>query len=352
MKKYIFILLLLSLPRLHSFSQTLNRVDTLVIEGIKLHDEGKYHEAILKYKGVLEKNPNSISALYELSLSYLSLNEFENAIKYSTQVINMGYQPVLIDAIIVKATALAKTKKLDVAIDLLNNALKNHPDNYLLNYNLGLSYYNAGEKKVALFYIKKAIDIDRTHPEAFLIYAYILRDLDMWIQSVYSYQFYLLQEPNSKYSRKAFREMYALLYNIKLETITQSDKGLGLESLYQKIESLQKNCSNGVYDYNFFYESSYALFSAMDEIAETKAKGRKGIFWDFFIPIFSELLDSEYFPTYTRYISACNFEESVKWWNSHADKVNSFINWFEGIDNQIDEENYPEFPLKHSSNNN
>ena len=48
-----------------------DEVKELVSQGIELHDQGNYNEAINKYKKALEIDKNSTSANYELSYTYM-----------------------------------------------------------------------------------------------------------------------------------------------------------------------------------------------------------------------------------------------------------------------------------------
>lgn len=316
--------------------------DKLIIEGIRLHDEGKYKSAIAKYNEALKIQRNYISALYEISLSYLAMKNYQKAIEYSNQLINLGNNPTYIDAVIVKATSLAKTNNRTDAINLLNSNLLKYPENYLLNYNLGIFYFENEEYRVALNYLKKAININPTEHEVYLIYAYTLKYLDMWVQSIYSFQFYLLNEPNNdETSKTAFASMLSLFDKFNKNSISQSDEQLGLLPLYEKLDELRLLYAFSEKNYDYFLTASKIVFSSMDEVAETNAKNRRGIFWDLFIPVYASLINSEYFDTYSRYISSCYYPTSFSWWQNNEEEVKNFKKWFEGIeDDMLDDEFY------------
>ena len=65
-----------------------SKIKELIQEGVALHDEGKYEQAIEKYQEALKLNPSCVQATYEISLSYLAMQDFENASIFSTTVIN------------------------------------------------------------------------------------------------------------------------------------------------------------------------------------------------------------------------------------------------------------------------
>lgn len=300
----------------------------LIKQGVSLHDQGKYMEAISCYQQALRVNPSSISAMYEMSLSYLKMKDYDNAIIHSTQVINLGYKPTLLDAYVVKGTALAAQAKLDEAAELFDEAILNCGDEYLLHYNLGLIYYNKDEKDHALVHLRKALEKEATHAEPFLLYAYILNDLGDWIESFYSYHFFLLLEPNTQRSVDAFKELYELL-DQKLEDddlLLSTIDGVDRKKIYDKIQTYRPKFSDLSSKYKFFEEASKEIFTQMKDYSQV---GRKEFVWSFFVPVYAEILGSGHFETYSRYVTTSCFPESNVWWDANKEAVNDFVSWFE-----------------------
>ncbi|MEN9919278.1 MAG: hypothetical protein RL662_1714 [Bacteroidota bacterium] len=302
--------------------------EKLIRRGVALHDKGRYQDAISYYQQALKLNPSSMSATYEMALSYLQLKSYDNALKYSTKVINTDFKPLLVDAYCVKATALADMNKLPQAIKLLNEALERCGDEYLLHYNLGLSYFKAKDLKLSIFHLQKAIEIDTTHPSAFLLYAYALSDADRWVQSILSFHFFLLLEPNTDRSKDAFGEMYDLLTQ-KLATnspLLTPEDGIDRKALYEQLVKLQPKVDDQRFQYAFFEQASKLLFLTL---SQKQDDSRKGLVWDFFVPIYHEILESGFFDTYCRYVSVSYFPVSLQWWKANTPKVDGFISWFE-----------------------
>ncbi|NJK95514.1 MAG: tetratricopeptide repeat protein [Bacteroidales bacterium] len=65
-------------------------IEELVAQGTALHDQGKYAEAIKKYKAALKADKNSPLANYEIAYTYLSMGKYDDAIKHSEKVINLN----------------------------------------------------------------------------------------------------------------------------------------------------------------------------------------------------------------------------------------------------------------------
>lgn len=356
MKKTILLITLLitSSPLFLSYGQN-GGAEELILEGVELHDEGEFKEAIEKYNEALKLDPKSVQATYELSLSYLALQDYQNASKYSTVVINSNNKQLSSGAYAVKSEALAGMEKVDEAIALLQEGLIKNGDEYLLHFNLALNYYKKGDIDKTLGHVKRAIDLDKSHSGAFLLNAYALNDKGLWVQSILSFQMFLLLEPDSKRSKNAFEEMLNTM-RIKTaevpvqrsfiqqqmmrnnpDTIPQPDKipplsiedGLNRNFVYHAItttlDSL-KNTSGEKDDFTLFKTVNKEIMKVL--IRESKGV-KEGIFWTFYIPFFSHIAESEYYDTFCRYISVSYFPESLEWWQQNPGDAVDFVIWFE-----------------------
>lgn len=323
-----------------TISYTQPTSDKLIRKGVSLHDKGRYQDAISYYQQALKANPSSMSATYEMALSYLHLKDYDNALKYSTKVINANFKPLLVDAYCVKSSALADMNKVDQSVKLLNEALERCGDEYLLHYNLGLSYFKAKNLKLSIFHLQKAIEIDTTHPSAFLLYAYVLSDSDRWIQSFLSFHFFLLLEPNTDRSKDAFGEMYDIITQkipANSPLLTPED-GIDRQKIYDQLRTMQPKVEDQRFQYAYFEQASRTIFFTLSQMQNDT---RKGMLWDFYVPIYTEILESGYFETYCRYVSVSYFPVSLEWWNNNTTKVDGFISWFEDgqgstVDNEDD----------------
>lgn len=302
--------------------------DKLIRRGVAMHDKGRYQDAISYYQQALKLNPSSMSATYEMALSYLMLRDYDNALRHSTKVINSNFRPLLVDAYCVKSNALADSGKLPLAIQLLNEAIQKCGDEYLLHYNLGLCYFKNKDLNLSIYHLQKAIEIDTTHPSVFLLYAYALNDSGRWIQSIYSFHFFLLLEPNTDRAKDAFGELYDILTQ-QLSSDSQrlaSEDGIDTRIIYDYLKKIQPKVQDQHFQYAFFEQASKHIFFTLGQMQDNS---RKGLLWDFFVPTYNEILESGYFDTYCRYVSSSYFPVSLEWWRTNTSKVDGFIEWFE-----------------------
>lgn len=332
MMRIYFVLLLLFCVTASTFSQASS--ERLLRKGVSLHERGQYNEAIKYYEEALKINPKSMSAIYEQSLSYLYLKDYENALKFSTRIINANFQPLYVDAVCVKSAALSELGQIDQAIKLLSDALAQYGEEYLLLYNLGYSYFKKENYKDAITNLAKAIEVDPTHADAFLLYAYSLGDSEQWLQSFLSLHFFMLLEPNSARSKDAFQEMYDIID----QTLPPDSPSLGMEDgvdrtkLYNYLQRIKPKDESPENKYKFFEQASQSIFYTLTKIQETRDENNisdNNLIWTFFVPIYSEIYAAGHIETYCRYVSSCYFPESMKWWSKNSSKVDNFILWFE-----------------------
>ena len=68
-------------------------------------------------------------------------------------------------------------------------------------------------------------------------------------------------------------------------------------------------------------------------LSQRKRRHKKKMHSDLLCTFFTEILNSNYYETYCRYISVSYFPESLEWWNTNKTKAEEFLNWFEHGDN-------------------
>ncbi|HBG41607.1 MAG TPA: hypothetical protein DDW85_09365 [Porphyromonadaceae bacterium] len=337
-----------------------NNVQEIIQQGVELHDAAEYKKAIEKYQEALKIDPKSNQAVYEMSLSYLQLKDYKKASEYSTKVINSNNKELSVGAYAVKSEALAEMDMIDEAIQLLKDGLQRNGDEYLLHFNLALNYYKKRDLDNALTHVKRAIDLDKTHSGAYLLYAYTLNSKKYWVQSIFSFQMFLLLEPDSQRSKNAFEEMLQTM-RVKPASEKPVERSFIQQQLMRNQGENNQNASEipplSIVDglnRNFVYsaithtldsltqisenENLYICFKEVNEailkvLEKENNSSKEGIFWNFYVPFFSYIANSEYYDIYCRYISSSYFPESLAWWKNNPNKARNFIRWFEKGDN-------------------
>ncbi len=328
MKNLIYCITLFLLSFLPLRAQ--ENIDAVIRAGVYLHDKGDFKGAIEQYEKALVINPLSERTMYEMSLTYLEMEDFTNALKYSTKIINSNYKPLLVDAYNVKGSALAGLQKYSDAITLLKDALKKCGDDYLLHYNLGLSYFKNHDSANGIIYLEKSIDEKVNYSESYFLYAYALSDQNRWIEALLAFDSFLLLDPDDERSKDVFGDMMDILQNKLVSTDEKPApvKNLDLAKIKNTLLTVKNTIPVDSKDNNYIYFQE-ATKSILAELKLVQKEENQGMFWDYFVPTFTDILDSGYFDTFCRYISAAAYPESLAWWKANQKQVDEFTDWFE-----------------------
>jgi len=356
MKQFILIIFLLTSFSYYIFAQKNDK--TLINEGIELHDSLEYEKAIDKYNEALKLNPTSMHAKYELALSYLEKKDYNNAIKYATEVIESGDSVILAESYNVKSEALVGQNKIDEAIQLLNEGIKKTGNHFFLQFNLALNYYKKRDLENALKYIRQAIDMSKSYSGAYLLNAYITNDIGLWVQSLLSFQMFLTLEPDSKRSQNAFEEMLQIMrikptsekpiersfVQLQLNGGNENshiisnipplniEYGLDRQAVWNIIQSTLNTLKSKEKEPSLFLTFTEVNKAIINSLEKTHSGPKEGTMWTFIVPFFTQIVNSEHYETYCNYISVSYFPESLEWWNANKDKGEEFKKWFENGD--------------------
>jgi antitoxin component YwqK of YwqJK toxin-antitoxin module/tetratricopeptide (TPR) repeat protein len=137
------------------FSQVPTFINTaeVVNRGKELYDSGKYKESIVQYLTVPKRDTGYVYMLSELALSYIANEEFDKALSSCEEGLK---KPSPYRAHFLRSQAIAVDRKgdYDKAIALYHKSIEAYPADYILLYNLGITYYNhkAYDKAVACFF--------------------------------------------------------------------------------------------------------------------------------------------------------------------------------------------------------
>jgi len=195
-------------------------VEALIEQGINFHDKGDFEEAIDLYNQALALDTSSTLAMYELSLSYFTMGNYEESIRYADMVLERGNEYALF-AYVNKGSSLDLIGKTEESIALFEEAIEKTEGHYLLYYNLALNHYKVGALVAAESAAKGAIDLNSSHPTSHLLLANIHNQLGNKTQSILSSHFFLFLEPNTDRSK----EVFDMIKGNMSDNVTQAEDG-------------------------------------------------------------------------------------------------------------------------------
>ncbi|MCL2025892.1 MAG: tetratricopeptide repeat protein [Leptospirales bacterium] len=300
-----------------------DKVDALVKQGMVYHDKSEYDKAIEVYKKALELDPESPLANYEIALTYMYKGNNEKAIEHCDVIINAG--PVtMVDAYIVKGSALSNLGKMQESIALFNEGIEKFGQNHLLYYNLAFVYYKIEDFENAEKNLLKALALNPAHQSSHLLLGTIKAYSGQRVQSMMCLYYFLLLEPDTRRSLVAFTLLQKQFAgSVKKDGIVSkaNPEFAELEAMLPLAVSAQDADDDAV-----FIKNTETFFLAL---GAQKQKGKKSnnIYWDFYTVIFQDLAKSGYSETYCRLISQTASNKAGKWLAANVDKVMEFAEW-------------------------
>lgn len=327
MKKIIFIYLtlILSIPLVHSQES----FDELIMQGIEYHDEGNYAKAIEYYKKALKINPASAEVFYELSLSLLESGDYYGAIEYSDKLIDRDDKYAIL-AYNVKGSSLNYLGKSEEAIDVFLECIGKEENYGLTYYNLGLAYYANKELQNARDAYIHSVERDPQHASSHLNLGITMLELDKRVEGLLCLYYYLLLEPKSDRSLKAYDTLLLSLNqkrnrNEQIKTHVQ-DVFITVDSLlsvYAETIPLTKAHKNEVEQFTELTDSFFKSFgNQKDDSNEEHA-----FWWEFYIPFFKSMALWGYTDIYCHYIRLSAHEIPEAWISVNQNRIRDFNAW-------------------------
>jgi tetratricopeptide (TPR) repeat protein len=259
-----------------------NQYDQAIIdEGIALHDQGKYDEAVAKFKQVLEKSPGNVLAIYEMASSYFSAKKYEETLKtsyegarYKSRYLSKFYLYI--------GNSLDELGKTDEAISAFRDALNVVSTDPLIHFNLAVILMNSGKRTEAQLHFEKAIELNPTHSSSHYALSQLYFEQGKRISGNLAVFRFLSLEPSSIRSRKAIEIL------------------LGAEQPVSDV------------------------FNAM---AELRKNNEEEFAADHYLPYFDALRQNNFEKTFTHYIYQSVNAASSTWIEQHKDEVDAFEKW-------------------------
>jgi tetratricopeptide (TPR) repeat protein len=316
-------------------------VDELMQTGIEYHDEGNFDRAIECYEKALELAPDIPEIYYEMAFSYLYKGNPEEALRCSQKGIDLAAAqgpgaaddlPGLYD---LKGSALDNLGRHEEAVEVYLDAINRFSvNNTRLYYNLGLSYYRMGEQDKARDSLAQSLINDPFHPSGNFLLGKICYEQGRKSQSLYSLCYFLLLEPYTERAGDAYATIEQLMSGSE-DGITVSDTG-NFTSFDIMISLLLADAENETPGATkdeqfikkletFFFAGQAPLIRSLRQIENRQPTD--DLWWEFYIPFFFRIAESEHFETFCRYIGMSVSTESTTWLSENEEKIDALFEW-------------------------
>ena len=165
---------------------------SLITEGTKLHDEGRYDEAIAKYKQAEKLEPDNALVKYEISYSYYMKRDMKESLRYIKAAAKANKDLRLNDAIYgMMGTIYDDSNMPDSALIAYRKGASFNQDSYLLPFNAAITFRRLEKPDSAKAWLKKAVSNTKLHETSHLQMFAVSKQLGHWVD-FYSYAMYTL----------------------------------------------------------------------------------------------------------------------------------------------------------------
>ncbi|WP_165784617.1 tetratricopeptide repeat protein [Solitalea longa] len=334
--KRIYLICLTCLLSIGAFAQTTNNIDTLINQGIKLHDAGNYTEAINKYEAALKINNNSTLANYEMAFSYYQLKDYEKTFAYCNKVFAYPEANEIIDAYILSGNALDITGKAEKAVETYKTAIKTVKPTYLLYFNLAVTYFGMEQYDNAETEIINALRLNSEHAASHLVLAKTMIQKGNRVKAVLALYNFLLLGASGERGTEAYKKLDELLKQgvtkssektINITLGNSKDEFLTAEFMLSMIQATNTSEANKLKtDAQLFAENTKLIFSTLAELK----KERKGFWWNFYVDFYDQLVKSNNVEAFAYYISLAKDDASVREWiKRNEESLKAMEQWYE-----------------------
>jgi tetratricopeptide (TPR) repeat protein len=172
MKTIKRLLLILVLTYNVAFAQNNEDAKALVRQGVQLHDQGKYAEAIEKYNEALKIDPGNLYADFELSYTLFASGKGSDAIPLLEKVIASDSE-LTAGAYDLLGSIYDNANQSDKAIEAYKAGIKANPQYQRLYYNLGIAYFRKKKYAEAEQSAIQSIKLDPKHASSQRMYALV-----------------------------------------------------------------------------------------------------------------------------------------------------------------------------------
>jgi tetratricopeptide (TPR) repeat protein len=172
----------------------------IIADGIRLHDQGKFAEAIGRYRKVLEENPESGLAWYELAYSQTMLKQWKECIVSTRE--GLKYESPQRPGLLMElASCLDSSGDGPAAIGVFQQALKELPasapaaQRAMIHFNFGVTYHGLKDFAKAKQQLQQSLTLNPRHASSHLQLARIYAADGDSIPALLAYGLFLSLEP-------------------------------------------------------------------------------------------------------------------------------------------------------------
>ncbi|WP_400191434.1 tetratricopeptide repeat protein [Hymenobacter sp. B81] len=332
---------LVALPLLGAAQST--EVRTLVREGTKLHDAGRFEEAVAKYQEALKLEPGSGLAQYELAMTYNSMGRNEEAAKLCRALLATP-QSATAEVYVTYGNVLDAQKKPKEAIRIYEQGIKRFPEVELLHFNLGIAQYGQQQTEAAVASLQRAVQLQPQHASAHLFLGLLTAETGNRVPAILELARFLMLEPQGRRASTYLPHFDKLMragaektgdnsitLNVSKQTLDAAQKGKGADNFAQAEMMLSMMAALDYDDKHKDKTPTARMAEKLDRLIGSFAEKdtRKGFVWEYYVPYFLEMKRRDFVPAFTYFIRSAHTDQPdvQQWLDAHSAEVAALREW-------------------------
>jgi tetratricopeptide (TPR) repeat protein len=333
--KYIIILTLLFTLHFSASAQS----NDLIKQGVDLHNQGKYTEAIDKFNEVLKTDPENEYANYEIAFSLYAAKRVKEAMPHLDKAVKSTNKSLSVAAYCLQANIYDETNDHQKAIDTYNTAIKINPDYPQIYYNLGIAQFRNLQYAEAEASAIEAIKRNPKHASSQRLYALVTFHQNKRANALLGLCSFILLEPTGPRAAEAYGNIQHIIQGgvltddkgkntIVVSTTDQKETstlnlGISMAVLSGKTKNL-----TGV---NLLEYQLKAIFALAGQLSEKKTE--KTFFDNYFVAYFYKLSQSNNMAALTHTITLTDKTiDNAKWAKEHTDQITAMNEWLKNTE--------------------
>ena len=192
-------------------------VQTLVSDGITLHDQRRYDDAIAHYEAALLIDPSSALAAYELALTFQTTGDLPACIETASDALQRSEENDVKDVYVsglytMLASCHSASGSTENALEVFRDGLKRFPNHFGLHLNISVTLANSGDSEGAKDHLGAAMALDPSHPSPYFMLGEHLRLEGKRSEALLAYMVFLQYESDTERSFQAAVNLINSMY--------------------------------------------------------------------------------------------------------------------------------------------
>ncbi len=291
----------------------------LIAEGVSLHDEEKYEEALALYRQVHEGDSNKMLAYLEEIVTLNAMEKYEETISLAEAILprSSRYKPEIMESL---ANAYDLKGDGDKALAIYDSAITLYPKKHRIHYNKGIALYNKERYEESMRSFKEALRIYPFHASSHYQLALLSILQGNRVKAMLSLEIYLAINPGDNKALVLLEDLMndAVRWEASIEPFDGNDPFQELELIIRSKVALKKNFKPSVKFKASMVNQTELLISEIKKVKQSDD------FWSqLYLPFYQSLQEKSHIQAFIYLLLTSTKDEAVLKWKYKNEKASN-----------------------------